>query len=140
MKKLLSLLVAVLCLTSVFTVFAETPIKVYLNDAVVSMEANPVIENDRTLVPVRPLITALGGSVIMWDADTSTAHLQSGDGEILSLQVGTKKLFKNSETVELDVAAKIIDGNTMVPLRAICESLGYTVEWVAETREVKITK
>ena len=140
MKKIISLLIALICLTSVFTVFAETPIKVSVNDAVVSMEFAPVIENDRTLVPVRPFINALGGSVIMWDADTATAHLQSADGDILSLQVGTKKLFKSSETIDLDVAAKIIDGNTMVPLRAICESLGYTVEWIAETREVKVTK
>lgn len=140
MKKLLSVLIAVICLASVFTVYAETPIKVSVNDVPVLMDVPPVIENDRTLVPIRALIDALGGTVITWDADTKTAHIQSEKGDILSIQIGTKTLFMNSEAYPLDVPAKIIGDRTMVPLRVISETLEYDVEWIAETREIKITK
>ncbi len=140
MKKLLSILIATLCLTSIFVVSAETPIKVSVNDVPVTMDVHPVIENDRTLVPIRALIEALGGTVITWDADTATAHIQSERGDILSIQIGTKTLFMNGEAYPIDVPAKIIGDRTMVPLRVISETLKYDVEWIAETREIKITK
>lgn len=140
MKKILSLLISIVCLSSIFTSFAETPIKVSVNDMPVSMDVPPVIENDRTLVPIRAFIEALGGTVITWDADTATAHIQSEKGDILSIQIGTKILFMNGDAYELDVPAKIIGDRTMVPLRVISETLKYDVEWIAETREIKITK
>ena len=140
MKRILSLLISVLCLASAFSAYAETPIKVSVNDVPVSMDVAPVIENDRTLVPIRALIDALGGTVITWDADTATAHIQSEKGDILSIQIGTSNLFMNGEAVEMDVPAKIIGDRTMVPLRVISETLKYNVEWIAETREIKITK
>ena len=39
---------------------------------------------------------------------------------------------------DLDVAPQIIDGNTMVPLRFIAESLQAEVKWNAKAKEVTI--
>lgn len=41
-------------------------------------------------------------------------------------------------TYGMDVGATIIDGRTLLPLRAITESMGATVDWVDETRTVVI--
>jgi len=42
----------------------------------------------------------------------------------------------DGELLHTDVPPVIIDGRTMVPLRAIFEALGIDVEWIAETRTI----
>ena len=39
----------------------------------------------------------------------------------------------------LDVPAQIIGGRTMLPIAAVVRSVGYEVDWDAETRTVVIT-
>ncbi len=140
MKKILSMVICVLCLASVFTASADTPIKVFVEDSEIEFSVAPEIQNDRTLVQLRPFFASLGAKVIMWDEATSTVHAQDKVGAIFSLQVGTNRLFYENEVLELETSAKIKDGSTMVPVRAIAERLGYSVEWIAETKEIKIVK
>ena len=140
MKKILSVIICVLCLASFFTVSADTQIKVFVEDSEIEFSVAPEIENDRTLVQLRPFFASLGAKVIMWDEATSTVHAQAEDGAIFSLQAGTNNLFYENEVLELETSAKIKDGVTMVPVRAIAERLGYSVEWNAKEREIKIVK
>lgn len=51
--------------------------------------------------------------------------------------VGTSVTY-GGEVVEADVDVQVIDGITMVPLRATLEAMGYTVTWNAETSSVDI--
>ncbi len=46
------------------------------------------------------------------------------------------KVTVNGELIDFDVAPTIINERTLVPIRAIFESLGATVEWNGETRTV----
>ena len=46
----------------------------------------------------------------------------------------------NGEEKMLDVPAKIVDGRTLVPVRACAESFGLKVEWNDTTKTVKIRK
>ncbi len=46
----------------------------------------------------------------------------------------------NGEAIAFDVQPQIINDRTMVPLRAIFEALGATVEWDGDTRTVTSTK
>jgi len=48
------------------------------------------------------------------------------------------RIIVNGEEVIPDSPAIIINDRTMVPIRAVAEKLGYTVEWDAEDREVKM--
>jgi hypothetical protein len=50
------------------------------------------------------------------------------------------KVFVNGQEITLDVPPLIMEGRTMVPLRAIFESLGAAVEWEAESQKVTSTK
>ena len=47
-------------------------------------------------------------------------------------------MMVNGKVIELDVPAQIIDGRTLVPLRAVLESLGATVEWVEHLQRIAI--
>ncbi len=48
--------------------------------------------------------------------------------------------YDNCEFLECDVSPVIIDGHTLVPLRALAEKLGFTVEWFAEDQTVYVKK
>ncbi|MCG8539516.1 MAG: DUF5050 domain-containing protein [Clostridia bacterium] len=50
------------------------------------------------------------------------------------------KVKVNSDLVDFDVNPVIVDGTTLVPVRAILEKLGMTVDWNADTSTVVGTK
>lgn len=58
----------------------------------------------------------------------------------ITLQIGSRVLNNNGAEVMLDVPAQIVNGSTLVPLRAIFESLGATVDWDGATRTVTSVK
>ena len=98
----------------------------------------PVVQNDRTLVPVRAIIEAMGGSV-NWDEETQTALLEL-DGDIITLTLGSQTAFFNETKNSLDVAPVSINDRTMLPIRFIAESYQFQVEWEPSTQTITITK
>lgn len=54
----------------------------------------------------------------------------------IKLTIGQAEIITNGESTALDVPAQIIDSRTMVPLRAIFEALGASVEWDDSTKTV----
>ncbi len=87
----------------------------------------PQIINDRTLVPVRFIAESLGGEV-SWDDATKKVGIVFGD-KTIELVLNDTKLSVNGEVTTLDVPAQSIEGRTMLPLRAVTESLGMNVFW-----------
>ena len=62
-------------------------IKVYVNDERVSFDQQPIIVNDRTLVPLRAIFEALGATV-EWNDATKTVTATSDHGSV-ELQIGS---------------------------------------------------
>lgn len=112
-------------------------IKVYINSVEVKFDVPPIIENGRTLVPMRAIFEALGAEVY-WDGETKTAAAYKGDIGV-AVQVDNFYANKNNSAVELDVAPKIIDGRMLVPLRFIGEAFDNDVNWNNDNRTVTIT-
>ena len=138
MKKFISALLVVTIIISVFCinmVYADA-INVTINDTLQSYDVMPVIENGRTLVPMRGIFEALGAQ-ITWDDSTKTVEGVKGDIKV-SLQIGNVSAKVNDSGVTLDTPAKIINGRTMVPVRFISEALGCKVDWAADTKTVVI--
>ncbi|MCW2278476.1 copper amine oxidase N-terminal domain-containing protein [Heliophilum fasciatum] len=101
-----------------------------------AFDVPPIIENGRTLVPVRAISTALGANV-NWDVATQTVIIQKADNNI-RLPLGGQAT-KNGNPMDLDVPAKIIQDRTMVPLRFVSEALGCHVVWHDSTQTIAIT-
>jgi len=108
---------------------------IFLNNQPLSFDAPPVVENGRTLVPLRVVSESLGATVL-WDESVEAVTVVKGSTAI-QLVIGGRT-YKNGILVEIDVPAKIINGRTMVPLRFVGESLGCSVIWHGETRKVEI--
>ena len=98
----------------------------------------PVIENGRTLVPIRAVIEAMGGNVT-WDAEQNAAVLTLGD-DVITLVISSETALFNEEKYTLDVAPKIINGRTMLPIRFIAERFKFEVNWDGKTETITITK
>lgn len=48
------------------------------------------------------------------------------------------KVLLNGEAIEFDQPPVIVDGRTLVPIRAVMEKMGGTVNWLAETNTTEI--
>ncbi len=96
----------------------------------------PVINENRTLVPIRAIIEALGGSVA-WNGELRETML-TYNGDVIRLTVNSPKAFLNDSEYTLDSSPAIINGRTMLPIRFIAESFGFETDWNAETSTVTI--
>ncbi len=67
----------------------------------------PIIENERTLLPVRAVVEAMGGAVA-WDAQTQTTILAKDDNVIL-LDIGSNIAFINETQYTLDINIGYVD-------------------------------
>lgn len=144
-KKLISILsAATITAAGASSAFAADDITVKLDGNDIKFDVAPIIENDRTLVPLRAIFEALGAQV-EWDDVTKTVVSAKGDRSCV-LQIGNANMFvsttvdnkTDTETKTLDVPAKIVEDRTLIPLRAVSEAYNCTVDWDGATRTVTI--
>ena len=160
MKKCLvfALAAVLLCASIAFTAgetaaAAQPEISVILDGERLQFDVPPQITDSRTLVPVRAIFEALGME-LEWNCELQTIWATRGDFAIFmaigdtEMQVGTvrytapprggrEQLFEYF-AIEIDVPPMLVNSRTLVPLRAISESMGATVDWDDDTRTVTI--
>lgn len=107
-----------------------------INGVSQSVEPAPLIQDGSTVVPLRFIGEALGAS-IDWEPTEKRVTYKLEGREVI-LWVGVQEAKVNGKVVTMSVKPFIIDGRTVVPLRFISEALGATVEWIGETKSIKI--
>lgn len=118
--------------------FVNNDIKVTLNGNNILFDQPPIIVNDRTLVPFRTIFEAFGATVD-WDGETQMITANKA-GVRISFVVGSNQMYVDDREITFDVPSQIVNERTLVPIRAISESLGCSVEWDSDTQKVIITK
>lgn len=114
-------------------------VTVTLNNEVLQFPTqDPVIVDERTLVPLRKIFESLGAQV-EWIDENGVQKIAANTADTnISMTINSREFFVNGERRELDVPARLMNDKTMVPLRAVSESFGCTVDWVQETKTVVI--
>lgn len=112
-------------------------ITVYVDGEKLGFDVQPRLINSRTMVPMRAIFEALG-AMVNWDNDTQTAFGETVD-DFVEISIGDNYLLRNGDSVYLDSPAVVISGRTLVPVRAIAESLNCDVEWIGDLQVVNIT-
>ncbi len=149
-KKFISFMTAAMMMISSTTVFADSSVLVKVNGEMVEFDQPPVIENGRTLIPFRGVLEKMGITVD-WVSDDKTV-ICTDDEKIVFLPIGQTEMTVVSadeeiidfdgkidgEKISLDVPGKIINGRTLVPIRAVAESFNADVNWDSETKTVEI--
>ncbi|MBI2873954.1 MAG: hypothetical protein HYY09_02605 [Firmicutes bacterium] len=114
----------------------QNDIRVVLDGRELTFDVPPMVREGRTLVPMRAISEALG-ALVGWDGATQTVTITREDTTVV-LPVGSTTAQINGQPIALDVAATIIEGRTLVPLRFISKSLGADVTWSDPARTVHI--
>lgn len=116
----------------------QEEITVFSNGKQVDFNQEPMIENDRTLVGMRAIFESLGAEV-EWNGEEQSVTASTDDTTV-KLQIDNNIMQVNDNEVELDTPARLINNNTMVPLRAVSEALDTKVEWIGNLQRVVIDK
>lgn len=118
------------------TAFADD-IAVLLNGERLVFEEPPIIRDDSTLVPFRAIFEQLDMTV-QWFGEEQRVTAQNDDTSI-TLFIGNDTMNVNGENIRLLTPPIIYNDFTFVPLRAVSEAAGATVDWDGGTRTVTIT-
>lgn len=95
-----------------------------------------MISGERTLVPIRAVVEALGGSVEWNEAEREVVLTMNSD--VISLTIDSDAAYLNGEEHILDTAPVVINGRTMLPIRFIAESFGLSVDWYEAEQSITI--
>ena len=116
---------------------AQGNVSVNLNGNLLAFSGvQPQLVDGRVLVPVRGVFESMGFDV-SWDNPSKTTTLKK-EGLTITSQVDMNYMTVNGTQKSLDVKAQIINGNLMLPLRAISEATGAQVNWDSSTSTVSI--
>lgn len=99
-------------------------------------EAQPVIINSCTMVPLRETCYYLGGEVNWQEPDT--VILSNGYDEDLVLKINSTTYQQGEQAFTMASPPFIIDGLTYVPIRLLAEYFGYTVEWDGVSQSIHL--
>ena len=151
MKKIIALTLVLVSLLAMAS--AIVPVTVIIGNKTIVTPAGDVqaqIINSRTLVPMRACFESLDCTV-EYIASSKTVMATKGP-QVIVLKVGSNVMTVSnmdtgeSKNVKLDVAACMIPAadkkygaRTMVPLRAISESLDMKVDWDGKAYVAKVT-
>ncbi len=129
------------CLLLIFacsiSVSAHPRVRVYVDGVEVAFDQPPIIENDRTLVPMRKIFEAMGIAV-QWAEPTQTITSTKGN-DTVNMVIGKKEVIKNGQVVyQMDVPAKIVQERTLVPVRGVAVAFDAAVRWDSKNYIVDI--
>ncbi len=143
MRKYVLSLVTILILLFVNVNAEAKEVTVRVDNIVVKSPVPAQIVNGRTMLPMRSIferigakVTWMGSEKIIFATKGSSLITMQIDNNIMSVQhIDNDEVIK----IELDAAPFAINGSTIVPVRAVAESLGCSVEWDNKTYTVDIT-
>ncbi|MBR5539190.1 MAG: copper amine oxidase N-terminal domain-containing protein [Clostridia bacterium] len=143
LKKSIALIFAIyLVLACTVFSYAATDVSVLINGVKIEYDVPARIIDDRTMVPMRKTFDMLGAKVD-WNAEMRVA-LATYKTSIIAIGIGCDTfsvvdvISGVTEEYKLDVPAQIVDGRTLIPLRAVSQALGKKVEWDGSTSTVLI--
>ncbi|KNY25949.1 stalk domain-containing protein [Pseudobacteroides cellulosolvens] len=121
----------------------DKKIKILRDHSYINTDTDPVIVNDRVLIPIRVVTESLGG-VVNWNNKTKTVSIQikSNDGSKalnkIEFKIGSKVSKVNGVQKSMDVSPAIINNRTYIPLRFLTENIKLHINWDEYTKTVEL--
>ena len=129
MKKLFLTLLTMIMTISILAVpvSAIDEIWVYLDGQRLEFDVQPQIIDGRTMVPMRKIFESMGATV-EWENSTQKITAKKQDTTVI-MQINSNVLSVDENAITLDVPPQLVDGRTLVPVRAVAESFDIHVLW-----------
>jgi inhibitor of cysteine peptidase len=145
-KTLITMLLAFVMLATTLTTApfrptaaAQTGVQIWISGVKLQLSSPAITQSKTTLVPLREVAEALGAKV-SWKSDQQKRETVtlSRANRSTTLTIGSKIMNVDGRTFKLVVAPQLKGKITMVPLRAISESLGTVVTWDGINKIIRI--
>lgn len=130
----------------VFTDASRIKINIDGNYEMTFPDQQPVIVNDKAMIPIRALMETLEKTV-EWDGAKQQTIISDGTVTV-KLRAGSDVMVKEiknpidgsvrTEEQSLDAAPVILNGRMCLPLRAVVEAFGAAVIWEQDTETILI--
>ena len=117
-------------------------ITVMINNREMISEQKPIMQDGRTLVPLRAICEAMDCTV-MWFASENAVNISSIT-HVVTMQIDSPWINKKERVsgevtnIEMDTTPILYNDTTYIPLRALAEALDATVGWDEVTQTVMI--
>lgn len=121
-----------------------TEVTVFINGKQVEFpDQKAIIIQGRTMVPIRAVFEHPDiQAEVKWNEEERTVTATDRSGKTIVFRIGENnyriKMGINEELKNSDVAPLIENSRTLLPLRALSESLDFKVDWIAEEKKVEI--
>lgn len=112
------------------------PVELIVDQQVIETQVAPINEGGTILVPLRTVGEALG-ALVDYEPEERLIGVFKGNDQII-LKLDDTRAFVNGEMLTMDVAPKLINNTTMVPVRLISENLDCKIGWDQEGQIVTI--
>ncbi|MBQ7986375.1 MAG: DUF4375 domain-containing protein [Clostridia bacterium] len=137
-KRIIVFLLTLVMMASVFSVqiFAKNEITILLDGQELLFDVPPQAIDNRIMVPMRKIFESMG-AVVEWDGSTQAITAIKGD-TIVIMQIDNEVINVSGKDIVLDVPPQAVNSRTLVPARAVAESLNAKVDWDGDTQTVII--
>ena len=115
--------------------FASNDVRIIIDGEDFQTTPKPFIEKGRTFVPIRFISEKLGAKVD-WNDEERLVTITKGNNKVI-LRIDSLIVIYDGEETKYglsDVAPKIVENRTFVPLRLVSNALGVGIEWDQPTR------
>jgi len=141
-KRIISTFIAVMTMVAMVGVptnvaNASTDINLVIDGVrVTGQTVAPILEEGRTFVPLR-LIAETFGADVSWNGTTREATIETAAFTVV-FGIDSTSYTVNGARRTLDAAPRLVNGSTMVPIRAFADSIGATVNYNSATRTASV--
>ena len=132
-----TLLVASILPSKIF-VRKNKNIGLFINGRKIDTDANPFIENERVMLPLR-VIAETFGYTVMWNNSQDTVVVRNEDTEI-NFKTASNLAIVNSRKIKTYVPMRIKNSTTYVHIKLVSEVFGLETEWDEDACNVNLKK
>lgn len=122
-----------LCFFILFSFSYAVEVRVNLGEF--NMPEDPIIVDNRTLVPLR-VIAEVFGCEVKWEENGIVTVISNG--EEISLKIDSKYLIIGNQAKRMDTPPILKNSTTMVPIKFLEDYIDAKIEWYADSGIVNI--
>lgn len=117
--------------------YKSSDLQVYVDGSKLSLTNRPLLIEQTNVVPLRDIADAMKAT-LSWDQQAGKVEVIRGEHK-LTLQIGSKTVYYGETADTVQVAPKVINGVTYVPLQVVARGLGAQVEYISAEQRFNIT-
>lgn len=113
------------CLATVLAIGQQQPVRVKIENQVVVFDAEPREVRGVTMVPIRSMVDAMGGTM-RWDLNSRTVSVWR-EGKRFDVVLNSRAAVVNDKPVTMEEASLIYRNRIYVPLKFVADAAGYVI-------------